>query len=212
MSTVHFKINCGYARVAIREYSEVGRGKGHCDTVERAWKFKELFSPSTTYINDPTIFDGYGHRDSKFHHYCKGINGIFSKWSNRESKQQCISQYSLNNWKQLPLQQKKRHSLADCKECAILHEEQQETFPRPTYNPATPIADSLKNMLESSNDSAATTKQIIGEIQPVFEQAYGKSFTDALATCLGRVAFKSNLLQLTRKSSNASLDESAKTT
>ena len=53
------------------------------------------------------------------------------------------------------------------------------------YNPATPIADSLKIMLESSNDSAATTKQILGEIQLVFEQAYGKSFTDALATCPG---------------------------
>ena len=94
--------------------------------------------------------------DSKFDRYCKGINGIFRKWSDRESKQQYISQYSSNNWKQLPLQQKKRHSLANCKECAILHEEQ-KTFPGPMYNPATPIADSLKIMLESSNDSAATT-------------------------------------------------------
>ena len=122
MSTVHFKINCGYARVAIREYSEVGRGKGQCDTVERA---RKLFSPSTTYINDATIFDGYGHRDSKFDRYCKGINGMFRKWSDRESKQQYISHYSSNNWKQLSLQQKKRHSLANCKECAISHREQQ---------------------------------------------------------------------------------------
>lgn len=50
------------------------------------------------------------------------------------------------------------------------------------YNLATPIADSLKNILESNNDSATTTtKQILGEIQPVFEKAYGKSFTDTLA-------------------------------
>ena len=186
MSTVHFKINCGYARVAIREYSEVGRGKGHCDTVERAHKFKELFSPSTTYINDATIFDGYGHRDSKFDRYCKGINGMFRKWSDRDSKQQYISHFSSNNWKQLSLKQKKRHSLANCKECAISHREQQTTFPGAMYNPATPIADSLKNILESNNDSATTTtKQILGEIQPVFEKAYGKSFTDTLATCPG---------------------------
>ena len=66
-----------------------------------------------------------------------------------------------------------------------MHEEQ-KTFPGPTYNPATPIADSLKIMLESSSDSAAaTTKQILGEIQLVFEQEYGKYFTDALATCPG---------------------------
>ena len=85
----------------------MGRGKGHCDTVERAHKFKELFSPSTTYINDATIFDGYGHRDSKFDRYRKGINGMFRKWSDRDSKQQYISHFSSNNWKQLSLQQKK---------------------------------------------------------------------------------------------------------
>ena len=101
MSSVHFKINCGYARVAIREYSEVGRGKGNCDTVEQARKFKELFSPSNTYINDVTIFDGYGHRDSKFDRYCKGINGMIGKRSDRESKQHYISCFSSNNWKKL---------------------------------------------------------------------------------------------------------------
>ena len=66
----------------------------------------KLFSPSITYINDATIFDGYGHRDSKFDRYCKGINEMFRKLSDRESKQQYISHYSLNNWKQLSLQQK----------------------------------------------------------------------------------------------------------
>ena len=53
------------------------------------------------------------------------------------------------------------------------------------YNPLTPIADSLKSILESNNNSATTTKQILGEIQPVFEKAYGKSFTDTLAACPG---------------------------
>lgn len=81
----------------------------------------------------------------EFDHYCKGINGMFRKWGDRESKQQFISHYSLHNWKQLTLQQKKRHSLANCKECAILHHHHQQTFPGPTYNPATP--DSLKKNL-----------------------------------------------------------------
>ena len=54
------------------------------------------------------------------------------------------------------------------------------------YNPATPIADSLNDILESNNDSATTTtKQILREIQPIFEKAYAKSFADTLATCQG---------------------------
>ena len=44
----------------------------------------------------------------------------------------------------------------------------------------------MKKLVESNSNSATTTtKQILGEIQLVFEQAYGKSFTDSLATCLG---------------------------
>ena len=96
------------------------------------------------------------------------------------------------------LQQRKQHSLANCKECAISHREQQTTFPGAMYNPATPIADSLKSILESNNSATTTTKQILGEIQPVFEKAYGKSFTDTLAPAQV-VASKSNPLQLTTK-------------
>ena len=50
MSIVHYKVNCAFARVAMRDYSEVGRGKGKCDTAVRMYKFKELFSSQTNYV------------------------------------------------------------------------------------------------------------------------------------------------------------------
>ena len=57
MSSVHFKVNCGYARVAIRQFSEVGKGKkySNLNTVERNKKFETLFHPVATYGVDKHI-------------------------------------------------------------------------------------------------------------------------------------------------------------
>ena len=189
MSTVHYNVNCAFARVAIREYSEVGRGKGKCDTAVRMYKFKELFSSQPNYVQHNEIFHMYGHRESAFDRHCKAINGIIGRWANRERKQEYIECFSPVKWKQLSIQQQKRHSLANCKECAMVHLEQQERFPGPTYNPSAVLVEGIKKMVESNaaldNSVLTTTRQILGELQPIFKQAYGQSFTDSLVACPG---------------------------
>ena len=49
--SVSLKINCGYARVAIRSLSEMEKGKHHCEINEhtRAQKFRKLFASSFAY-------------------------------------------------------------------------------------------------------------------------------------------------------------------
>ena len=101
MSRVHYKVNCGYARVAIWQLSEVGKGKKHNEANYdgRNEKFQELFAPLTTYGIDSAIFEGYEHRECTFNRYCKSINGLFQKWKAREAKQNYIKTFSTENWK-----------------------------------------------------------------------------------------------------------------
>lgn len=60
MSSVHFKVNCGYARVAIWQFSVVGRGKrfSELNSAERDKKFKSLFEPMSSYGIDKQILKG----------------------------------------------------------------------------------------------------------------------------------------------------------
>ena len=88
LSSVCLKVNCGFARVAIRQYSEVVKRKHfvaiNCYSTERARKFKELFTPLEPPGIQTSLFDGYDHRECPFERHCKGINGLFAKWKNRE--------------------------------------------------------------------------------------------------------------------------------
>ena len=56
-------MNCDYARVAIWQLSEVGKGKKHNEANYggRNEKFKEQFTPLTSYGIDSAIFEGYEH-------------------------------------------------------------------------------------------------------------------------------------------------------
>ena len=111
---------------------------------------------------------------------------MFRKWSDRDSKQQYISHFSSNNWKQLSLQQKKATSPSKLQGMCNIASRTTNNFSRGYVQSCNTYSQQLENILESNNDSATTTtKQILGEIQPVFEKAYGKSFTDTLATCPG---------------------------
>ncbi len=127
--SVQFKINCGFARVAIRQFSEVGRGKNECDktTLERNEKFQKLFPPSFG-VND-SQFKKYGHRESPFDRNCKKANAIFSKWSNKEKKRQYIEFFSPHKWTSLSAATKRHHSMENCMQCAVVNTSIQETFP-----------------------------------------------------------------------------------
>ncbi len=65
-TTLHFKVNCGFARAAIREFSEIGQGKHRAQQNQETTteKFKHLFSTTPTYISSNSIFNSYEHRES----------------------------------------------------------------------------------------------------------------------------------------------------
>ena len=186
MSRVH-KVNCGYARVAIWQLSEVGKGKQHnkMNYDGRNEKFQALFEPLTTYGIDSAIFEGYGHRECTFNRYCKSINGLFQKWKVREAKQSHIRTFSTENWKKLSVISKRRHSISNCKECAIAHKSLQEGVPGPVFNPCKALGENVQSLIHQNAPPATTTRQILAELQPTFKRAYGFTFTESLANCQG---------------------------
>ena len=117
--------------MAIRQYSEVGRGKKECNktTAERNDKFKKLFRPLLSFGVDESAFEKYGHRDSPFDRNCRKLNGILSKWTNRNNKREYIEYFSPQKWKSLTAATKCRHSMEEVMECAIVHTSTQENFP-----------------------------------------------------------------------------------
>ncbi len=131
MNTVHAIVNCGFARAAMREISEVGKGRyvTNEDKQLRIDKFRTLFSSTPSFINDNSVFSGYDHRDAPFTRYSKCINAMIRKWTNREQKASYFKQYNTENWKKLQVCQKKKHTMTNCKECATNNSTAQGHFP-----------------------------------------------------------------------------------
>ena len=77
---ISLEVNCGYARVAIREMASIQRGRnGHqFDRQKTQVEFRELFDLPTFGL--PTdYFDMNGHRPSRFDCRCEHQLDIFSK-------------------------------------------------------------------------------------------------------------------------------------
>ena len=187
MSSVHFKVNCGFARVAMREFSEVGKWK-HVSTEDnqvRLERFRAFFSSTPSFVTDNKIVDGYDHRKAPYTRYSISINAMMRKWTNRERKANYLREFSTENWKKLPAYQKKRHTMANCKECASRHGTLQSQFPGPTFTPTTELAHTIRTLItdnkQEKNPAATTTRQVLAEIEPKFQQVYGVSFTESLA-------------------------------
>ena len=174
------EVNCGFARVAIRKCSEVGKGKTFTDSHSRvrAQKFQDIFSPLTQYGIHSSMFEGKGGRMSTFDRYCKKINGMFFKWKNREKRMAYMTTFSPENWNSLPRVDKRRHTLANCKECALAYREQQQSFPSPKFLPVQSLGKHARALVEqnSANTKApeVTTRQILSELEPLYREAYGR--------------------------------------
>lgn len=56
-SSIQFKVNCGFARVAIRQLSEIGKGKRRdLNTEVREQKFKEQFASVPSFGIQNSLF------------------------------------------------------------------------------------------------------------------------------------------------------------
>ena len=113
---IPLQINCGYARVAIRELSSPEKFKNRTEIAneQRRQGFLRLFSSAT--YNIPDQYQSGGSR--QFDKHCDRIlNHISSKWHPSAKRSEYLSMFSIENWKHLTSSDKGKHTLAFCAAC-----------------------------------------------------------------------------------------------
>lgn len=118
----------------------------------------------TDYGVDPDMFEGYGHRESLFERNRKKMSTMFTKWKCREKRMEYLQ----------------RHTLSNCKECAILHTTLQNAYPGKKSELSKDVATTLSAAINGKEETHAT-REILADLQPLFEKQYGHSFTNYLA-------------------------------
>ena len=97
------------------------------------------------------------------------------------------SHLSPDVWDKLPKMEKKRHTLAKCKECALTYQHAQQTFPGVKFRPGKSLAECASVLVEhnkASNEPEQTlTKEILSELDTLYQGAYRHSFTQSLVEC-----------------------------
>jgi hypothetical protein len=131
-------VNCGYARVAIYRNSNPEQNAHHTiDTATRATHFRQQFGSSYLFPED--YFEPSGKKNtnpSQFDRDCKRIlDGFKSTFLGGGDRQSYLSNFSLANWYELSVEERKQHSLGNCAKCYEEHKQTQLSFPlKPIYH------------------------------------------------------------------------------
>ena len=85
------KINCGFARTAMRELTPKRNGHILIDKQKRETEFQNLFGECTGYVREASYFTDNGNNDSQFNRDCERILDFFRmKWNPNEAKLQYV--------------------------------------------------------------------------------------------------------------------------
>ena len=176
-------VNCGFARVAIKELSTTAKGI-HFKKVNkdcRSEQFKDLFNIPTYGI--PDDYFTRGKHDSKFNRYCDRIlTGFSVRWKETTGLKVYVQEFSIQNWEQLSNEDKVQHTLSECKACAIHYSTIQSYFPlKPQYECV--AIDDVYETLGNTKDkaqAASTVLKVVNTHQPKF----GRSLMDTITKLL----------------------------
>ena len=89
-------------------------------------------------------------------------------------------------WDKLPKIKQKRHTFAKCKECALTYKNAQQTFPGVKFTPGKSLAECASVLVEqnkASKSEQTSTKEILLELDTLYQATYGHSFTQSLVEC-----------------------------
>lgn len=128
MTAIPIQVNCGYARVAIREvFVSVKELKCNNERINNSVKI------STSYH---LKFWKTTLRTELSQQHSERILARFSKrWYQPESKKTYTNTFSLSKWEDLPDSEKAKHTLGKCNGCALQFTQLQSMFPlKPFFN------------------------------------------------------------------------------
>ena len=178
---VSLKVNCGYARTAIRELTPTKKGLHgrHVQNAKCSEDFRKLFD-IPTYQLDLSLFECNSLHSSKFDRICDTILNTFSKkWHPPSARIEYQATFSTAKWNTLLDEDKSKHTLSSCKACYHEHQRLQEVFPgKPVF--ILPIVTLPKQHSASRKAEKQLAKKLLTEIDMQWEDQYEHSFTDTL--------------------------------
>ena len=176
MLKTSLQVNCGFARVGIRELSKIQQGskRSGLDFNHIEAQFRMHFDIPSFQVPE-NLFLPDSRKQTPFKRRCIIINDVFSKsWSSTSHKTQYMEAFSLPKWETLPSEQKSQHTLSNCVGCYIHYGDMQNQFPlKPTYNP-----DSSVEVTGGSEIMAA--RRVLRDANREWEKEYGHTLTDVL--------------------------------
>ena len=200
--SLSLEVNCGYARVAIRELTPTKRGTStqQIDKGRRENEFQELFGtpsfgiPATYYMKE-------GHKPSLFNRRCEYVTATFSKpWGKVADRLKYLATFSTKAWKGLKDEEKSEHSLSNCKRCYYDHYEIQKTYP------AKPVFEPEPNLVLVQHESEKlNAKRILREANSQWTEKYGHTFSEVLPKLCpeAKLIQKKAKLEIKREKRNA---------
>ena len=178
---ITLSVNCGYARAAMRELTPKRKHRGQViNKQQRQAQFQKLFQTNPNFGLPDNYFVSSATTECHFDRDCNKIIQIFAcKWHPKESREEYEKEFCTNNWKRLPEQEMKKHTLANCKGCFQDNKCLQMKFPQaPYFNPVPLVTinnDKLKELGEGSS-----TRQALSDISQSFTEAFNTPFVNAL--------------------------------
>ena len=174
---ISLQFNCGYARVAVRELTDIAREQKVNAASLCEDKFLELFSK--TRAPNFGIPDGYfcsrGKNESRFEYARKKIKAFAQKWSPTKMRVMYLEQFSMRCWKDLPQTKTDKHTLMECKECRN-ENYLQSFFP---LKPLFSFPDAPALTLSSHLDEKEQTIGVLAEVNSQFMENYGSTFIES---------------------------------
>lgn len=168
------KLNCGFARVGIRELTS--KQNGQCISLqERKSKFRTCFSnlqiPDDFFSGDPKRFDKQ----------CDKILEMFSKKWNTPVRESYEKTFSITNWGKLSTEKQKQHTLSCCNQCSKDYSQLQRAFPgKPVHNhldSECSVSLSLPHIITNEKKEAQT---VLTDLDNLWEQRHGHNLTRQL--------------------------------
>ncbi len=188
MMPIPLLFNCGYARVAVYEISAVKKGKSRISINRkvRAEKFQNLFSEHVSAFVRPEEY-WKELQSSKFNQHCDFTLDCICRrrWSFLTAKQQYLEFFSIDKWKAVSGDKKRRHTLSQCFYCANMNFELQKHFPGlPVLEPVTLVNISLPST--PSTNEACVTRRVLAELNSTYESVFNRSFTNSVLNHCGK--------------------------
>ncbi len=105
---ISLQANCGYGRYGMRKLTLTA--------------FKDLFMTTPNYGLSDSYFMKNSSRPSTFERHCNKVKAVWAKkWYPFESRVTYETTFSAEKWKGLPSEERKLHSLSECRACYKMH-------------------------------------------------------------------------------------------